>query len=231
MIHRRVANSVKRSEASELPRFLSSHEKKEQAEKIRKAKINDEHYNKSTTKKPKKINYTVSCIKCKKGFMSANELTNHYEIHIMVKCNICNATVSKSRLKRHINKAHNKYKANNINGSKNNKMKYKKADNSDGVMPRQRYSRCPICDLLILSSRLSEHRSRVHSNQTHNIKTKSTKTSGKQYMPDKPSSRVSTQVAGTSKALDATYGHHTLRDHGRFGSHASYDNYDDESKP
>jgi hypothetical protein len=43
-----------------------------------------------------------------------------------------------------------------------------------------------------------------------------------------PSSR-SSLIEDNSKKLDSTYGKHTIRDGGKFGSHPSYDNFDDES--
>lgn len=45
----------------------------------------------------------------------------------------------------------------------------------------------------------------------------------------KPDSSNLVSREDVSKKIDKTYGHHTIRELGRFGSHPSHDNFDDES--
>lgn len=53
--------------------------------------------------------------------------------------------------------------------------------------------------------------------------------SSKLNPPTEPPSSRSSVIEDNYKKLDSTYGKHTIRDGGKFGSHPSHDNFDDES--
>lgn len=94
-----------------------------------------------------------------------------------------------------------------------------------------KYIRCPQCDLLILKTRLTDHMEHHKANIDIASKAK-TQSSYRSWakVNAKPTNRTSAKYEGESKKQDATYGHHSILESGRFGSHPSHDNYDDESR-
>jgi ribosomal protein L44E len=139
----------------------------------------------------------------------------------LFKCDKCSAMLAKNRLKRHMKKVHN-------TPSK------KTASNSSAVIVVHKTLnpniQCPQCSLMVLKSKLSKHLKSQHKVISANpVNKQRSVTPNKPKITDVPSSRYPDQIEGVSKMLDATYGTHTIRDGGRFGSYPSHDNFDDES--
>jgi hypothetical protein len=98
--------------------------------------------------------------------------------------------------------------------------------------PRQGLTRCSHCGARLLEKNLERHLNRVHRVM------KTTVRSSPLYDSDRPESRKTVVPPDQLKnemlqerlnrAMDATRGYaHSFREHGRFGSHPSHDDYDE----
>lgn len=92
------------------------------------------------------------------------------------------------------------------------------------------FIRCPLCELLISKNRYTDHKERHAQKRMERSVVQTRPTHVKGHPAARPPSVNHQQYAGTSKHYDATFGGHTIRDNGRFGSYPSHDNYDDESQ-
>ena len=109
---------------------------------------------------------------------------------------------------------------------------------------------CDLCGITLSRARLESHKNNIHKDILKSMnppdkktivadkrtkrspaitpkKTIDKKTDRNTISSDKINSSV--RLETVSNRLDGTYGKHQIRDGGRYGSHPSHDNYDDES--
>lgn len=213
--------------AALLPKYMTENERKEYRKSLETAKRKSEKiekkpkHKKNNVPNPKSV---VSCVICFKCFLSTFDFTSHLKSHNRVKCTICNIQIAENRLQKHIKKAHTQ---------KEEKPSVNQVVVFSGIhTPKASHFpesiRCPHCSLLILRDRLRHHLELVHSHTSSETQIKSSRKNSR--LNEDTSLFNPPRLQGSTNKDDATYGQHTIRDHGRYGSHPSYDNFDDESK-
>lgn len=136
----------------------------------------------------------------------------------LIKCPQCKSMVRNDRLKKHIIKVHDKLSDDITINKIYNSLKKPKVDNFTNV-------KCPKCNTIVRRDELN-----VHINDFHNklAPNKPNKTSNIEKYKDS----LLQYSSHVTKDNDGSKGLHIYReDGGKFGSHPSFDDMDDESFP
>jgi hypothetical protein len=175
-----------------------------------------------------------------------------------IMCDVCRCIVRRTKIKDHRTKCLNIKKAAASNKKKKKTVVSATYGVNRHLNPKNSYAKCEKCDYLLPLTELENHRSTCNGIKSKNIGPAITKNKlnlGKvllvkkknqnsesvilQRRPSCSDITIETEAPPRTisnndiitQQLDATYGKHTIRDSGRFGSHPSFDNFDDESMP
>lgn len=132
-----------------------------------------------------------------------------------VTCPICHCQIKKSDFRRHLNIYHGERDVASAKSSSPHPV-----------------TTCPVCRCTIRTSKLDRHLRRIHGET--GAKQKSTAAPLLAAVPSPailpPTYRSSSPAPTSERLLDGTQGYSlAYRENGRFGSHADFDRYDDES--
>lgn len=158
-----------------------------------------------------------------KNKKSAAKKNNRFELKDFVTCDICNVKIMTKRIKRHMEKVHSQFQSQSpvavavVSKFKLNTLyKFIVCTKCNRHIPQSEYDAHCILHLTGKTKHLSKSKSDSPIINNENRETK-------------PGRRGLSGAQGVPYNLDATYGSHIIRDVGRFGSHPSHDNFDDES--
>ncbi len=149
----------------------------------------------------------------------------------MVQCPVCSISVTKSSFCNHI-KGHN-----NMDRTDNRKQlnkifrhinKAHTSTRSNSLIESRDFAICPECRVQIKRTRLRKHMEKIHFAPKKKFTFELSSTFHAKPKLEPTGSHTALRE-NNSKKHDATYGNHTIRDYGKFGSHPSHDNFNDES--
>jgi predicted RNA-binding Zn-ribbon protein involved in translation (DUF1610 family)/uncharacterized C2H2 Zn-finger protein len=96
------------------------------------------------------------------------------------------------------------------------------------------FTRCPECGVPVLAKNLLRHSKKAHSQNRPTAALHETSGRSEARMTTAPSHELANEVLQQrlNRSMDATKDFaHSFREQGRYGSHPSHDNYDDEGRP
>lgn len=159
-----------------------------------------------------------------KNKKSAAKKNTQFELKDFIICDICNVKIMTKRIKRHMERVHSQFQSQSPAAvAVTSKFK---------LDTLYKFIVCTKCNRHIPQSEYDAH-CILHMTGNKSLLSKSRSGStvnNNAIQITKIDSRSLSVVQGVAIKLDATYGSHVIRDVGRFGSHPSHDNFDDESE-